>query len=116
MVQAKALELEQLLQTMAIAGELPIGEECPACKSEIPFRDVRTAACQNGHPWSKRILAGSLNDFIYSFANAFQSGARSPHWYSRLLRCERALGVRVRCFPLFSRVWGVIRPRSQKAG
>ena len=70
LVQAKALELEQLLQTMPIAGELPIGEECPACKSEIPFRDVRTAACQNGHPWSKCMFLGFFNGFIYSFANA----------------------------------------------
>ena len=53
LIQSKVLELEQLLQTMPIAGELPIEEECPACKSEIPFRDTRTAACQNGHPWSE---------------------------------------------------------------
>ena len=38
---------------MPIAGELPIEEECPACKTEIPFRDIRTAACNNGHPWSE---------------------------------------------------------------
>ena len=51
LVQTKALELEQLLQTMSVAGELPTGEECPACKSEVPFKDIRTGACQNGHPW-----------------------------------------------------------------
>ncbi|KAF9649199.1 hypothetical protein BDM02DRAFT_3095185 [Thelephora ganbajun] len=53
LVQRKALELEELLQTMPVAGELPIEEGCPACKSEIPFRDIRTAACQNGHPWTR---------------------------------------------------------------
>ncbi|KAF9785254.1 putative zinc-finger of transcription factor IIIC complex-domain-containing protein [Thelephora terrestris] len=53
LLQSKALELERLLQTMPIAGGLPIEEECPACKSEIPFRDIRTAACQNGHPWTR---------------------------------------------------------------
>lgn len=70
LVQGKALELEQLLQTMPIAGELSIGEECPACKNETPFSDIRTAACQNGHPWSKCILSGCFDGFIYSFANA----------------------------------------------
>ena len=70
LVQAKALELERFLQTMPIAGELSMGEECPACKSEIPFGDIRTAACQNGHPWSKCTLLGFFDGFIYSFTNA----------------------------------------------
>ena len=63
LLQSKALELERLLQTMPIAGELPLEEECPACKSEIPFRDVRTAACQNGHPWSEGFVFEALERF-----------------------------------------------------
>lgn len=69
LVQSKALELGRLLQTMPIAGELPIEEECPACKSEVPFKDTRTGACQNGHPWSKCILSGFLSGFIHPFMN-----------------------------------------------
>lgn len=63
LLQSKALELEQLLQTMPIAGELPLEEGCPACKSEIPFGDVRTATCQNGHPWSKGFVFEALEQF-----------------------------------------------------
>ena len=71
LVQSKALELEQLFQTIDIAGELLIGEECPACKPEIPSRNVRTASRQNGHLWSKCTLLGFLNSLIYTFANTF---------------------------------------------
>jgi hypothetical protein len=60
LLQSKALELEQLLQTMPIAGELTMEECCPACQSEIPFRDIRTAACQNGHPWSEFLSLGGF--------------------------------------------------------
>jgi general transcription factor 3C protein 4 len=70
LVKAKALELEQLLQTMPLAGELSIIEECPACGSGIPFRDIRTATCQNEHPWGKCSLSGFFNGFTYSSANA----------------------------------------------
>ena len=63
LLQSKGSELKQLLQTMAIAGELPIEEECPACKSKIPFSDIRTAACQNGHPWSECVPSGVGNCF-----------------------------------------------------
>ena len=105
LIQAKALELEQFLQTMPIAGELPIGEECPACKSEIPFRDVRTAACQNGHPWGKCTLPGFSNGFVHTFANAFSpmlshhagtcdfSGANVPWVYAQgVFPCSVGLG------------------------
>ena len=48
---------------MRIAGELPIEEECPACKSEIPFRDIRAASCNNGHPWSEYLKVGFPGSF-----------------------------------------------------
>ena len=115
-VQSKALELEQLLQKMPIAGELPIAEECPACNSDIPFRDIRTAACQNGHPWSKCRVVGEnfLERFCSLTWGRFQPDARSPPSHSRLLKCERALGVRARHFRLFGLVLGVTHPRLQR--
>lgn len=73
LLQSKALELEQLLQTMPVAGELPIEEQCPACGSEIPFRDIRTAACENGHPWSEFLEANSQNGFIDRLSDGPQS-------------------------------------------
>lgn len=81
LIQSKALELEQLLQTMPIAGELPIEEECPACKSEIPFRNIRTASCNNGHPWSERLNVNSPESFCLlawkQFSSMFDHHART---------------------------------------
>lgn len=114
LIQSKALELEQLLQTMPIAGELPIEEECPACKSKIPFRDIRTAACDNGHPWSE-CLRANLRNHLFTGSETIQFDAQSPRSHLGLLRCERASGVHERRSLLSSRVQVVTHPRSRRA-
>lgn len=30
-----------------------LNESCPACGSNIPFQDIITAQCENGHSWSE---------------------------------------------------------------
>lgn len=83
LIQSKALELEQLLQTMPIAGELPIEEECPACKSKIPFGDIRTATCQKGHPWSEYLKV----DFSERFCS-LTCGKSSPMLNHHVRTCN----------------------------
>lgn len=47
-------------------------ELCPACKVEVPLRDITTAVCDNGHRWgtfnSFNMFRGSL---IYSCSSLF---------------------------------------------
>ncbi|KDQ23808.1 hypothetical protein PLEOSDRAFT_1097980 [Pleurotus ostreatus PC15] len=39
-----------------------LNESCPACGSNIPFQDIITAQCENGHSWSRC----SVTSFILS--------------------------------------------------
>jgi len=82
---------------MPIAGELPIEEECPACKSEIPFRDIRTAACNNGHPWSECLKVASTESFCLlawkQFSSMFDHYARTCNLSSTNVPWVYAQGI-----------------------
>lgn len=97
-LQSKALELERLLQTMPIAGEHPLEEICPACKTEVPFRDIRTAVCQNGHPWSESQPLKPWNNFIHR-----PCGTSARCWVTTLIlatsQVRTCLGCARKAFP-----------------
>ncbi|CCM02571.1 uncharacterized protein FIBRA_04674 [Fibroporia radiculosa] len=89
-------------------GVIGLSEPCPACDTQIPFEDVSTAICLNGHVWSRcsitfiilatpavRTCVGCRRKALLpaSSAQAWLPGAVRASW----LAAEMLEGTR-RCF------------------
>lgn len=52
---ADAVSLSELCPNLQEQQSGQITERCPACRTEIPFQEITSAKCANGHVWCKHL-------------------------------------------------------------
>lgn len=72
-----------------------LNESCPACKVEVPFHDITTAVCNNGHTWGKShsllmiTLLLSLSHFLFIARCSITTFILSTPWVRTCVGCSR---------------------------
>lgn len=56
MVQARGTAEGSALGSLSVEAE----EKCPACGLAVPFKDITTGVCANGHTWSTSITPQNI--------------------------------------------------------